>query len=226
MALARAAGPPPAGEWYRYDSFGNLKILCRLLGLSYDLGPLVGDLPIADVGTGDGDLAFTFESFDCRVHAYDHAPTNINGMSGIRALIERRRSAVEAFELDVDQEPFPRGREYGLALVLGLLYHLKNPFGALERVRACARHCILSTRIARTTPDHATRLESSPLAYLLAPDECNHDATNYWIFSFDGLQRLAERTGWRVVKSLRRGALRDSDPVARDERAFLLLARA
>jgi hypothetical protein len=44
------------------------------------------------------------------------------------------------------------------------------------------------------------------------------------VFSPPGLVRLAERSGWRVLASLRTGA-RDSDPAtaAGDERQFLLL---
>src|SRR5580698_4579709 len=63
-----------------------------------------------------------------------------------------------------------------------------------------------------------------PAAYLLAPDECNNDITNYWVFSPPGLIRLAERSGWRVLASLRSGAS-ESDPTtaAGDERQFLLL---
>jgi hypothetical protein len=110
-------------------------------------------------------------------------------------------------------------------MFLGTLYHLKNPLGALERLREACDHCILSTRIAQATADGAVQFRDQPLAYLLGHDECNRDATNYWIFSFGGLLRLVSRAGWTVVHQHRHGATRRSDPSRHDERAYLLLRR-
>jgi hypothetical protein len=120
--------------------------------------------------------------------------------------------------------PLPAGSR-SLAMFLGTLYHLKNPLGALERLREACGHCILSTRIAQGTADSTVQFGDQPLAYLLGRDECNRDTTNYWIFSYGGLVRLASRAGWTVERSLRHGATRGSDPSNRDERAYLLLRR-
>lgn len=63
------------------------------------------------------------------------------------------------------------------------------------------------------------------MAYLLGPDECDNDSTNYWIFSRAGLQRLVERAGWEVLDSISYGDRQNSNPrdVDRDERTWLLL---
>ncbi len=115
--------------------------------------------------------------------------------------------------------------QYGLVCLLGILYHLKNPFFVLETIARKSRYCLLSTRIARYGVDAGLEMENAPLAYLLSPDECNNDATNFWIFSFAGLLRLADRCGWRVLEQRRVGDTSASDPASpeHDERAFLLL---
>lgn len=211
-------------DWYPYDSFANLFAIERLrrqAGLA--VADMAGARPLLDLGTGDGALAFLFESLGYRVHACDHSGTNINRMEGVRRLAGVLGSNIEIEDVDVDAGWTPRC-EYGLALFLGTLYHLKNPFGVLERLATHAQYCFLSTRVAAWSPDRTVELGRIPAAYLLAPDECNGDATNYWVFSPSGLVRLAERCGWRVLATVRTGAS-DSDPAtpAGDERQFLLL---
>ncbi len=210
--------------WYPYDCFTNLFPMQRLLrdaGLS--LEEVAGTEPVLDLGAADGALSFFFESLGYRVDALDNAGTNLNRMQGIRALAAGMNSAVQIRDADLDGR-FELDRSYGLALFLGTLYHLKNPFYALEVLSKHARYCFLSTRIARWSADKSVRLDNLPVAYLLDSQECNADATNYWIFSPPGLTRLADRAGWRICSSMSTGAS-DSDPATtqRDERMFLLL---
>jgi tRNA (mo5U34)-methyltransferase len=222
--LAKSQSAPDGFAWYPYDSFTNLfqfEQMRRASGLA--LADMIGDRPLLDLGTGDGALAFFFESQGYSVHACDYSGTNINRMEGVRRVAVALNSRVEIEDIDLDNGWTP-ARDYGLALFLGTLYHLKNPFAALERLSKHARYCFLSTRVAGWSPDRTVELGRVPAAYLLAPDECNGDTTNYWVFSVPGLTRLAERCGWRVQASLRTGA-RESDPAteAGDERQFLLL---
>ena len=53
----------------------------------------------------------------------------------------------------------------------------------------------------------------------------NGDATNYWIFSRVGLERLVERAGWTVRESMNVGDTEASntDSNDHDERMFMLL---
>jgi tRNA (mo5U34)-methyltransferase len=224
LELTKNLAAPSGFAWYPYDSFANLFPLERLrrqAGLS--LAEMVGTLPLLDLGAGDGALAFLFESLGYAVHACDHAGTNMNRMEGIRRLARAFNSQVEIEDIDLDGGWAPQ-RDYGLALFLGTLYHLKNPFAVLERLSRHARYCFLSTRVAVWSPDRTVELGRVPAAYLLAPDECNGDTTNYWVFSPPGLIRLAERCGWRMLASRSTGA-KDSDPATAggDARQFLLL---
>ena len=63
------------------------------------------------------------------------------------------------------------------------------------------------------------------MAYLLGPQECNSDSTNFWIFSHEGLKRLIERTGWNILAFTTIGDTNRSTPadLNHDERALCVL---
>ena len=213
-------------EWYPYDSLSNFVHLDNVLtGDGRRLLGLAGGRPVLDIGPGDGLCSFFLESLGLTVHVVESPVANHNGLRGIRKLKEALHSSVEIFTADLDEYAvFPPGR-YGLAFLFGVLYHLKNPIHVLETLAARADYCVLSTRIAQVSPDHATRLSHLPVGYLLSEAEINNDNTNYWIFSEAGLKRLLERSGWDLLGYTTVGDTQDSDPVRsdRDERAFCLL---
>lgn len=218
----RAIGAVPF-EWYRYDSFPNLFYLQNLLGrVPLSLQDAAAGLPVADIGAADGALSFFLESLGCRVHSIDYSVTNMNGMQGLRRLTTHFRSAIEIHDLDLDGRFELPGR-YGLALFLGILYHLKNPFYALETLAGRARYCFLSTWVMRATPGGA-RIDGMPVAYVLQPAEINGDTTNYFAFSPAGLTVLVQRAGWKILGSLSSGEA-EADPITprTDARMYLLL---
>lgn len=216
--------PPEGFSWYGYDILGNLWHLDKLLtGPNRDIFEQTGDQGIADVGAADGDLSFFLESLGFTTDIIDYGPTNWNGLQAARYLKSILASEVDIHEIDLDayfEMPRPR---YGLIIMLGILYHLKNPYYVLERFAHHSNHLILSTRIARFAMD-GTALRDQPLAYLLAPDECNNDSSNFWIFSETGLQRILDRTGWEILDINTVGDVENSNPAEadRDERAFVL----
>lgn len=217
---------PRSFEWYPYGTLSNFIPLDRLLtGERRFLLDLIGADPIVDIGAADGDLAFFLETLGCKAEIIDYGPTNFNGLQGARALKAARSSSVAIHEINLDAQFALPHERYGLVFFLGLLYHLKNPFYALEALARAARYCLISTRIARLTPDKRTDFSQAPVAYLLGPAEANNDSTNYWIFSEAGLRRLFERTGWEVCDYLSAGNTVDSDPASPegDERAFCLV---
>jgi len=217
---------PSGREWYPYHTLSTIDLLEGVLtGARRKLLALTEGYPVLDVGCGDGALSYFFEDLGLTVDAIDHSATNYNGMEGVRALKAALHSAVEISEVDLDRQfALPR-QTYGLVLLFGVLYHLKNPIYVLEELSMRAKYCLLSTRIARLTPDHKTELSEIPVGYLVGDRETNDDCTNYWIFSDAGLRRLFERTGWRVCDFATVGAVEASDPVHAegDERAFCLL---
>ena len=210
--------------WYPYCSLANFEHFVPLLGAGADFAALLGAGPILDIGCADGDLSFFLESLGCRqVHALDHAGTNHNGLAGIAALKRALGSAVEIYDLNLDEGFELPARPYSIAFCLGLLYHVKNPFHLLESISRYARACLLSTRIMRAFPG-GEPVPPYPAAYLLDPDQLNNDDTNFWIFNEAGLRRLVARAGWQLERYYSTGGpASDPDSLVNDERAFCLL---
>jgi tRNA (mo5U34)-methyltransferase len=225
LDAARKRVGPVNFEWYPYNSLSNVAHLERLLGGAHGyVLECARDGGILDLGCGDGDLAFFFESLGYQVTGVDYSPSNQNNLQGWKALHSELRSKVAIREMDVDRG-FPVEEKFGLTFCLGILYHLKNPFLVMENLAKHSRFCVLSTRIARRLPGGARLPEAQPLAYLLGDDELNRDDTNFWIFSEPALRRLLERTRWEVLEFFTTGDTAASDPVSpdHDERAFCLL---
>jgi tRNA (mo5U34)-methyltransferase len=218
--------PSPGFEWYRYNSFNNLVHLKELLaGSEPSVLEVARQKGVLDVGCGDGDLSFLFEVLGCRVDAMDHSIPNHNHMRGVRYLAKELHSSVGIHEVDLDTQFAVPQERYGLTLLLGVLYHLKNPLYALEHLAKHSDYCVFSTRVARRLPNGGGSMEGQPLAYLLDPDELNQDNSNYWIFSNTGLRRILTRAKWGVLGWLNLGDTTESDPVSikHDERVFGLL---
>jgi len=216
---AKQAVAPRSFDWYPYDSLASVPYIAKLLPPA--LLDSMRSLPMLDAGCGDGVMSFFFESLGFSVTAVDHELTAHNQMQGVRALKTALASSIDIQSADLDGRFQIRGGPFGISLLLGVLYHLKNPFYALEYLAQKSRFCILSTRIARRTPRGAA-MQDEALAYLVDAQELNRDLTNYWILSPAALQRMATRAGWNV-KSFETSGVKDSDPVSSDERAWCLL---
>jgi tRNA (mo5U34)-methyltransferase len=214
------------GQWYPWRTLASLQILDREMGVNAEeLMRMIGGAPVLDVGCGDGDNAFFLESLGARVDAVDHPLTNYNRMEGVRALKAALQSNIGIHVADLDVRPNLPGSNYGLALMLGVLYHLKNPYLALETLAHSARYLYMSTRIAAVTPDRKLNFGAYPMAYLVDERELNHDPTNFWIFSEEGLKRVLQRAGWSNLRYFTSGiSPAEADPVSEqgDVRAFLL----
>ena len=219
--------------WYPYGTLNNFYLLSQLLtGENRNFLQRVGNGLIVDIGAADGDLAFFLESLGHRVHVADFAPTNFNSCRGIRLLKQALKSNVEILEIDLDSQFKLPADRYELAFFLGILYHLKNPYLALESLAKGARYAFVSTRVTRfnvakgaegtEVNQRRIELQNAPVAYLVAGDETNNDATNFWMFSEAGLRRILDRSGWDVLDFMTVGNTKDSDPATApgDERAF------
>ncbi len=229
---------PPDFDWYPYGTLNNFIHLKNLLsgGEYEDILALAGNRPIVDIGCADGDTAFFLESLGHAAATVDYPPTNFNGCRGVKALKQALDSTIGIHEVDLDAHFELPGEHFGLAFFLGILYHLKNPFGAMENLARLADHALVSTRITRHnvapenignygTNSERVDISNIPAAYLVAADETNNDASNFWMFTEAGLQRLFDRSGWDLLAWRSFGDTQDSDPATQqhDERAFCLL---
>jgi tRNA (mo5U34)-methyltransferase len=227
LAAVKSQTPlnPPRVNWYPWETLSQIGVLDTFLQNDRDaLKNMIGRDPVLDVGCGDGDIAFFLESLGMQVDAVDYAPTNNNALLGVHALRKKLGSSVRIHEVDLDARPTLPSSNYGFTVMLGVLYHLKNPFLVLEALARASRYIFLSTRIASLSPDRKTNFGAWPLAYLVEEDELNNDETNYWIFSEKALQRVLRRTGWEVIQYTTFGSAATADPVseAGDARAYIL----
>ena len=213
--------------WYPYGTLKNIQVLEELLAtVELDLLQLCrgSHRKIADVGAADADLAFFMEKMGFSVDVIENRLTNFNLLEGARIMKEALKSSVIIREADLDSQLPLSSEKYDAIFFLGILYHLKNPFFILEKLARMTKYCFLSTRIASQTAD-GHPLSAYPLAYLLDPEECNNDNTNFWIFSDQGLKRLIKRTGWDLIAYTTIGNMTDSNPADpdKDQRAFCVL---
>lgn len=213
--------------WYPYDILGNVVHLDAMLSAGHrDLDMLAQGLPVADIGAADGDLAFAVEDIGgWEVDIVDTAATNMNGLNGARALRDYLGSAVQIHDIDLDRQfALPRP-QYGLVFLLGILYHLQNPYYMLRELAAHSSHCLLNTKVARFAGPERTPIGDLPVGYLVGPQETNNDPTNFWILSPKGLERLVERAGWSILDRANVGNTLGSDPATpeNDERMLMLL---
>lgn len=199
LASVKAGISPGPFTWYPYQSLSNFPALDQTLtGEFRSLLDLAGGKPILDIGCADGDLAFFLESLGCRVDAIDNPITNFNAMCGVKALKDALGSSVGIHEMDLDADFKLPADEYGLVLLLGVLYHLKNPFLVLDKLSKHTRYCLLSTALTATVPAVERVVSGSPLGFLASASEMNGDATVYWIFTDAGFRRLLDRTNWEI----------------------------
>jgi tRNA (mo5U34)-methyltransferase len=214
----------PEIPWYPYDSLANFIHLDGLLQ-SVDY-MFEGTKRICDIGAADGHLAFSFERAGHVVDIYDYGPTNYNSLRGARLIKEKMGSAVKIYEKDLDSN-FQLEGNYDFAIFLGIFYHLKNPYYALERLGNHCKNLVISTRVCRHFDQGGPDISGISAAYLLNPDESNNDPTNYWIFTMAGLERIFTRTGWKIVAGRTVGDTISSNPrdEDRDERFMGVLTR-
>jgi tRNA (mo5U34)-methyltransferase len=219
----------PKSFWYPYSTLHNVAVLeklCAMAGLHLLELCRGAHGRVADIGAADGDLAFFLERQGLSVEMIDNEYTNFNGLEGAKTLKEALSSSAAIRSVDLDSQFSLAGQKYDVIFFLGTLYHLKNPFFLLESLARLTRYCFVSTRIAKQTAD-GQPLSPYPVAYLLGPQECNNDDTNFWIFSDQGLKRLIDRTGWDLLSYTTIGDTEGSTPAdpQRDERAFCLLEK-
>lgn len=225
----------PSTFWYPYQTMANFTFIDQLLhGNNRQLFDMISPKRAADIGGADGDISFFLEQEGWEMTLIDNPSTNWNGLKGARLFREKTHARVRIMEINLDEQ-FTVEDRFELVFFLGLLYHLKNPFFVLEQLSRISRYALLSTRIMRwsapeekdgtSTDPPRQLLQQLPVAYLLAPDECNNDCTNYWIFSDAGLRRILARTGWDVEDYMIIGAADDADPFSleNDGRAFCLI---
>jgi tRNA (mo5U34)-methyltransferase len=162
-------------------------------------------LSVLDIGAWDGFYSFEAERRGAdRVVATDSFAAMAGGASSPAAFLLAKRvlnSRVEHREVDVlDLSPSTVG-VFDVVLFLGVLYHLRSPLLALERVfHVTKRLLILET--------HVDLFSARRPAMIFYPGaELNRDPTNWWGPNPPAVIRMLEAAGFRTVQEVSRDTL-------------------
>ena len=194
FAAAKDRETPSAFAWYPYDSLASFDELLQLRSDRFEeLFASIAGRRILDVGCADGAMSFYLETRGFAVAALDSPDFNFNQMQGVHELKRRFGSPLDIRAVDLERDLLAADEDFGLAVAMGLLYHLRNPISFLQRLARCASYCLLSTRVIPG--------DSQANAYLVDSTELGADETNYWLFTPAGMERLLHRTGWQLMSS-------------------------
>jgi hypothetical protein len=209
---------------YDFDTLDNVGVILGLVderAATYLDG--MSNRTMIDIGCANGELGFAFEEAGFSVALLDRSLVSAVQGSDVRqdapliaSIIARnKRSRAVIFDEDVDQGFDPRrvvegfrrahGGEgpferFGLGVMVGVLYHLKNPYTAVDRLRELCDHLIIGTWVADCLPEDRQRIiEDEQVVYLLKDRQLSVDPTNYWIFTPRSFRVLVERCGWRIL---------------------------
>jgi tRNA (mo5U34)-methyltransferase len=150
---------------------------------------------VLDIGAWDGYYSFEAERRGAaRVLATDHFCWSGPGWgtkAGFDYVHGQTRSRVESHDVDVfDLDPTKLGT-FDAVLFLGVLYHLKDPFGGLEKAAAMAGDCL----IVETQTD-MNDTDEPVMRYYLG-SELNGDGTNFWAPNILCLENMMRELGFR-----------------------------
>ncbi len=192
------------------DSDSNLAVL-DALGLPRDCS----GLRVLDLGARDGFFSFAMERRGAaEVVAVDYMPAERTGFGVLREIFDSRVRWFTDNVYDVTPEKYGT---FDLVLCLGLLYHLRNPLLALDRVRdVCIRDLFIESHVldrhvvaddgsVATLSEVAPHLADAPLAQFYGARQLNNDPTNWWAPTTTCLRRMLEATNFTVLAADTRG---------------------
>lgn len=186
----------------------NLRILDHL-GLPADCS----GMRVLDIGTADGFMAFEVEKRGAaEVVGIDYRkPTSTGFAIASTILGSRVRHVVEnVYELDPEK--------YGLfdmVLFLGVLYHLRNPLLAFDRVRSLMKpgallfvetqlldnSVLLSDGSTKSLETISPELTDTAIWQSYSKGRLNNDHTNKWVPNITGLKEAIEDAEFEVLDS-------------------------
>lgn len=175
-------------------TFNNLGIPRDLTGLS-----------VLDIGAWDGYYSFACEQRNAkRVVASDKFVWKgiqiNNGMavsdSGFDFAHKHLDSKVEKLFASVEElNPTEHGK-YDIVLMLGVLYHAKDPIGYLEKAKAMSKGMVV-------IETHVDMLNIPyPAARYYVNKELNSDDTNFWGFNPAAVRGMMSDIGYKDIKTI------------------------
>jgi tRNA (mo5U34)-methyltransferase len=144
---------------------------------------------VLDIGTRDGFFAFECERRGADVVAVDYVPAASTGFGIAAKLIGSNVRYVRENISKMDPERFGH---FDVVLMLGLLYHLRDPLSALDTVRdlatdvlflethVCDDYFVLPDGSVVAARDVHPAVEETPIMQFCPGTSLNADPTNFW----------------------------------------------
>ena len=173
----------PAGLWKR------LKLGNELAGRR-----------VLDIGARDGYFSFQCEALGADVLAVDYVAKEGTGFA---LAAELRQSRVQFLNRNIyDLRPSDIGT-FDYVLMLGLLYHLPDPYLALEILRSLVKPggtaLIESTCIDNVALLKEGEIDTKGFSHLPVMIFAARNFTSFWDLSSECMRQLLEHTGFAVV---------------------------
>lgn len=169
---------------------------------------------VLDVGAWDGFYSFEAMNRGAKgVLAMDNyqnpAVCSRNGFDLTRETRYRGGEPIELFVGDIEKDdpvsyvnkiwgPYTQGgmnpeifKRFDVTIFFGVLYHLRNPIGTLERLYSITQEVVC-------LESHIRDFRGQPVCYAYAPGESGGDPYTYWGPSPEWIERVARRVGFRV----------------------------
>jgi len=150
---------------------------------------------VLEIGTWDGYFSFEAERRGAdQVHATDHFCWSGPGWgtrAGFDLAHKKFGSRIAATDVDVFDVTPERFGTYDVVLFLGVLYHLKNPLGALELLYALTNEFV----VIETHVDALQIIE--PVMRFYLGKELNNDPTNFWAPNLLCLNNMLAEVGFK-----------------------------
>lgn len=169
---------------------------------------------VLDVGTRDGFFSFAAEQRGAEVVAIDAVA--LEHLKGFRAASELLGSSVKFRTMNVYNVSSERVGTFDAIFFLGVLYHLRDPMLALDRLWSVAKPgatiWVESYTIDRGLLDPETgelndlasvapALKGVPIAQFYPRASLGHNFTNWWGPNLAALEAMVEAAGFEVLRS-------------------------
>jgi len=148
-----------------------------------------------DIGCNDGEASFRMEKRGAEVTAIDREPADATGFAIAHELLQSNVVYQQRNVYDLTPE---RDGPYDLVMFLGVIYHLRNPFLALDRIRTVMPEGGVLMVVSAVLPggsDQETPLMQLNIDGVPFPD---HLRGTVWVPNLKCLVKMLERAQFTV----------------------------
>ena len=162
---------------------------------------------VLDIAAYDGFFTFEAERRGAKhVVALDRHPPEHKGFATAHSLLNSKAEYMVASVYDLDPE---KHGPFDIVLCFGLLYHLRHPLLALEKIhKICKELLLIESHVldeaficnseSRPLHDIDPLLKNSPLMQFYPSNQLNDDYSNWWAPNIECLRSMVEISGFQA----------------------------